>query len=334
MVTISDKPPLRILVATWNVGNVMPPKDPHKIREWIPEGGGDFDVIAIGLQESSYRERAASVSSDVVSCSVAVDAADSTDTSDGAVLVEAGDYEVDDAADLEACGNDSPTRPDPSRSEWECEYGEFCYDDGEDQEDEELVAALAEAHQAAREALAPSSPRMSPTSPEEEEQDATARTDNSTASATGGGSRSNSLQTGEVIIKRSRTKKSIRKVSKLVRQVSSNLRESVADALDYPFNKQLYHHLGEDYGLVGKVELMEMRLFVYVHSRHTVSGIEKISVPTGLGSVLGNKVRTLESVQAGEHAALATSNTRRCSCMHSRVDWCSSSWSKTRRSAS
>ncbi|KAF1314958.1 Kinesin-like protein, partial [Globisporangium splendens] len=97
------------------------------------------------------------------------------------------------------------------------------------------------------------------------------------------------LATSDVTVKRSRTKKSIRKVSKLVRQVSTNLRDSVAEVLDYPFNRQLYLHLGDKFALVGKVELMEMRLFVHVQTKHSVTGIEKATVPTGLGSVLGNK---------------------------------------------
>ena len=49
-------------------------------------------------------------------------------------------------------------------------------------------------------------------------------------------------------------------------------------------------HLGDAYNLAAKVDLMEMRLFVFVHTRNTHSSVEKVSIPTGLGSVLGNKV--------------------------------------------
>lgn len=43
---------LSIRCCTWNVGNKMPSAD---FSPWIPEGGGDFDVIAVGLQESTYK---------------------------------------------------------------------------------------------------------------------------------------------------------------------------------------------------------------------------------------------------------------------------------------
>eukprot|EP00644_Phytophthora_capsici_P010250 jgi/Phyca11/19686/fgenesh1_pg.PHYCAscaffold_51_\ len=64
-------------------------------------------------------------------------------------------------------------------------------------------------------------------------------------------------------------------MTRMVRQLSNNLRDSKGDALDYPFT--------------GKVELMEMRLFVFVHERNNVCDVEKLAVPTGLGSVIGNK---------------------------------------------
>lgn len=42
---------LRIICATWNVGNAPPPDD---LAPWIPAGGGGAHLIAIGAQESSY----------------------------------------------------------------------------------------------------------------------------------------------------------------------------------------------------------------------------------------------------------------------------------------
>lgn len=287
--TNADKPPLKILVASWNVGNAMPPKDPQKIHEWIPEGGGDFDVIAIGLQESSYREKAASVGAGIA-------------PGDGVTTGASGGSpgSPGDSADADECDGGSPTRRDTSRTDWDSENEEYYDDDDDIPEDEELAAALAEARRIAREdsvhTSAQSSPRKGSVQLDVDGQDDQSTPDHGTQSTSASaiaavGDSSRSLGTGEVIIKRSRTKKSIRTVSKIVRQVSTNLRDSVAEALDYPFNRQLYGHLGESYNLVGKVELMEMRLFVYVHTRHVVSGIEKISVPTGLGSVLGNKVR-------------------------------------------
>jgi hypothetical protein len=42
---------------------------------------------------------------------------------------------------------------------------------------------------------------------------------------------------------------------------------------------------------------MEMRLFVYVHERNNVCEVEKLAVPTGLGSVIGNKVHRHGSIE-------------------------------------
>ncbi|DAZ97999.1 TPA: hypothetical protein N0F65_005157, partial [Lagenidium giganteum] len=232
--------PLRVLVASWNVGNAMPPKNKHKISQWVPEGGGGFDVIAVGLQESSYREKSSEADGDGEGDADDADA-DKERNSD----LEDADYEGENTASrgssIPGLGRQSSAR-------------DTDYDDGAD--DSEVCG---------------------------DEDDATAG-----AAATSGGAGSG-MANGEVIIKRSRTKKHIRKVSHIVRKMSNNLRETVADALDYPFNKQLFLHLGDNYALVGKVELMEMRLFIYVHIKHNATHLEKMSVPTGLGSVLGNK---------------------------------------------
>lgn len=298
--------PLKILVASWNVGNAMPPKNPKLIHEWIPEGGGDFDVIVIGLQESSYREKTSGSSGSGNATvpmngeeTLAAAGADASESRSGSPRKEEAaapkettewDSETDECYENGAAG--SPTRGGRGRDDDidDDENENEIADD--DQDDQELGAALTETRQVARKSSRSSSPHLrklsvTPTRTGGEDGD---RGDEASESPTATASKG-SLDTGEVVIKRSRTKKSMRKVSKLVRQVSTNLRDSVADVLDYAFNKQIYLHLGEDYALIGKVELMEMRLFVYVHTRHAVSGIEKISVPTGLGSVLGNKVR-------------------------------------------
>jgi hypothetical protein len=44
-------PPVRLLVGTWNVGNARPKED---FSPWLPRHGEGFDVIAVGLQESTY----------------------------------------------------------------------------------------------------------------------------------------------------------------------------------------------------------------------------------------------------------------------------------------
>lgn len=201
----------------------MPPKDKELINQWIPEGGGGFDVIAVGLQESSYREKP---------------------TTSSVVMAAPTDG-----------SSSSPQKPRSSRTTSKA----TSQDGGDDAADDDDA---------------------------EDEGDGDDSGDGDTA---GQATAEASKAAGDVILKKSGAKRSIRKVSKLVRQVSSNLRDSVVDALDYPFSKQLFLHLGGQYGLVGKVELMEMRLLVYVHARHTVSQCEKHTVATGLGSVIGNK---------------------------------------------
>lgn len=302
----SKTPPLKILVASWNVGNAMPPKDPKLIHEWIPEGGGDFDVIVIGLQESSYREKTSSSSSNATapmngeqpatSGAEASEGGNSSPRKEGATPNATNcDSETDDC--FENIVGGSPTRSSPGDDD---EYDNDDIENGDDDQDEQqLGAALTEAREAARRASRSSSSRVRKFSTTSTRLDGDGDDQGNDGSESPTATTKTNVNSGEVIIKRSRTKKSIRKVSKLVRQVSSNLRESVADVLDYAFNKQLYMHLGEDYALIGKVELMEMRLFAYVHTRHAVSGIEKISVPTGLGSVLGNKVRTFSQFAIG-----------------------------------
>lgn len=44
--------PLDIFVSSWNVGNSCPNND---LREFIPEEGGDYDMLVLGMQESTYK---------------------------------------------------------------------------------------------------------------------------------------------------------------------------------------------------------------------------------------------------------------------------------------
>ncbi|GLD93678.1 hypothetical protein PINS_up002283 [Pythium insidiosum] len=246
---------LRVFVGSWNVGNAMPPKRQATLSAWIPLGGGGFDVLAIGLQESSYREKSASeterestrrasrISAEAAASAAALaemhgqgESPEQEDDDEG----EEEEEEEEEEEDGEEDGDDDDEDGD----------GE---DDGEEDED-------GEEDQGAPEEAGDDRPREQP-SP-------------SSAVAVA----PLPAESGDVMVtkprrkkkkKRLRAKKSIRKVSRLVRQ--------------------LYLHLGAQYALVGKVELMEMRLFVYVHVKHSVSQIEKLSVPTGIGSVLGNK---------------------------------------------
>lgn len=235
----------------------MPPKNSKLIGQWLPEGGGDFDVIAIGLQESTYREKSTSVgdlaNNDPKSpaSSVKSDNSDNDDWEDGGA--DACEAEEDDAGDTET---DKPLSPTPA----------------------------AAAPNSIEQATEPTKP---PTTIPEPQNHIYTSNANSPSSPTANSSTNDQT----VVVKRSRTKTSLRKVSTMVKQLSSNLRDTVGDALDYPFMKPLLQHLGDDYELVGKVELMEMRLIVMVHTRNSFSKVEKAAIPTGLGSVIGNKVR-------------------------------------------
>lgn len=199
----------------------MPPKE---ISPWIPLGGGNFDIVAVGLQESNYKER-------------------DRDEKESAVIgieeihqevfdITEAQFKIESTLDSEdrICLDSSPVLSSFSQS------GSYIAD------------------------LKP----------------------NDGINDSGG---------QDVIIKRPRSHKSYRKVKRIVRKVSENIRESVSEVFDYPFSKQLHQQLGEQYILANKVELMEMRLFLFVHEKHTVTAFEKVSIPTGLGSVLGNKVR-------------------------------------------
>uniref|UniRef100_K3X4F6 C2 domain-containing protein n=1 Tax=Globisporangium ultimum (strain ATCC 200006 / CBS 805.95 / DAOM BR144) TaxID=431595 RepID=K3X4F6_GLOUD len=295
---VPKSPPLKILVASWNVGNAMPPKQASKIHDWIPEGGGEFDVIVVGLQESSYREKSSS-------CDVGPEDTGilSSRTSSMTMTPLSPDADTLDPNDSR-----SSPRTRSRTGDWESENddqgdaGSDCDGDAGDadagdadavasENEGELDAALATARRLARESsmASASSPRKQSLSQQIDGDDITLDHEQGSGPSTDSGVARAPLAAGDVIVKRSRTKKSIRRVSKLVRQVSANLRDSVAEVLDYPFNRQLYLHLGDKFALVGKVELMEMRLFMYVQTKHSVTGIEKATVPTGLGSVLGNK---------------------------------------------
>lgn len=45
---------LKLLTGTWNAGNARPPPD---LRPWIPLGGGDFDLIVVGFQECTFKNK-------------------------------------------------------------------------------------------------------------------------------------------------------------------------------------------------------------------------------------------------------------------------------------
>ncbi|KAJ0400692.1 hypothetical protein ATCC90586_008595 [Pythium insidiosum] len=272
---------LRVFVGSWNVGNAMPPKRPETLSAWIPVGGGGFDVLAIGLQESSYREKSASETERETTRRASRISAEAA--ASAAALAEmhgqrpSGGLQDDDDDD----DDDDEEGDNEDGEEDEGDEDDDVDDDDDDEEEEDGEA--------------------------EQEHGAPASKNSARGPVEAAGSSSTSTSAtvaplptlvGEVMVtkarrkkkkKRLRAKKSIRKVSRLVRQVSSNLRDSVVEALDYPFNRQLFLHLGTEYALVGKVELLEMRLFVYVHVKHSVSQVEKLSIPTGIGSVLGNK---------------------------------------------
>ncbi|GMF35442.1 unnamed protein product [Phytophthora fragariaefolia] len=266
-------PPLKILVASWNVGNTMPPKDSKLLSDWIPEGGDDYDVIAVGLQESTYKNEK---------------------VSENLVRTDSWRNASSKAEDQDEEETDMDPPLDSVVDGTEVEEGE------EDEEDEEYesegkIDELGNRSSIRRSGVHKSSSTTDENNSPSSEAIRTSRAGgqfNSSTSEQNNGSTIGPNKSSDVIVKRSRTKKSMRKMTRMVRQLSSNLRDTMGDALDYPFSKQIYLHLGESYVLAGKVELMEMRLFIYVHERNNVCDVEKLAVPTGLGSVIGNKVPT------------------------------------------
>lgn len=271
---------LKILVASWNVGNTMPPKDSKLLNDWIPEGGGDYDVIAVGLQESTYKNE--KVSENLVRT-------DSWHHSSS----KADDQEEEEDIDTDSPGLDSVI------DGTDFEEGE----EEEEDEDEESDLKLDDAGN--RASIKRSGAHKSSSTTDENNSEAIRNGRaggpfNSSTSDQSNGSSVGPSKSSDVIVKRSRTKKSMRKMTRMVRQLSSNLRDTMGDVLDYPFSKQIYLHLGDSYVLAGKVELMEMRLFVYVHERNNVCDVEKLAVPTGLGSVIGNKVLPITNRNIGD----------------------------------
>ena len=47
--------PVRLLTFTWNVGNREPAE--AQLEYWLPERGGDFDLIVVGTQENRYKQK-------------------------------------------------------------------------------------------------------------------------------------------------------------------------------------------------------------------------------------------------------------------------------------
>ncbi|KAG7382660.1 hypothetical protein PHYBOEH_010394 [Phytophthora boehmeriae] len=248
--------PLKVLIASWNVGNTMPPKNPKLLEEWIPEGGGDFDVIAIGLQESTYKSKEKDLENLVK--------ADSRNSS----YRKVGDDEFTTGSDTDFIDID-----------------EGDYDEDDDDEEEDRSEGKADDSEDKVSSRSASQKYLSSTEESNNASNEVLRAGRGVAPLSGSvQGETGTTKSPDVIVKRSRTKKSMRKMKKIVRQLSSK-----SDALDYPFNRQIYMHLGESYALVGKVDLMEMRLFVYAHERNNVTDVEKLAIPTGLGSVIGNK---------------------------------------------
>lgn len=47
--------PIRVLTFTWNVGNKMP--NAEEVAQWLPKGGDGFDLVVVGTQENSFKEK-------------------------------------------------------------------------------------------------------------------------------------------------------------------------------------------------------------------------------------------------------------------------------------
>ncbi|OQR98644.1 phosphatidylinositol-3,4,5-trisphosphate 5-phosphatase [Achlya hypogyna] len=181
--------PLKVLVGTWNVGNKMPPATADGLSAWIPQHGGDYDVIAIGLQESSFRKPSSK-------------------------------------SEL----HDKDGKEDKYES------------DDEDEDNEEVDAAKEAPVDAAKE------------TPVDAAKEAPAEA---------------SKEAPPPLIKSASSKRSM--------------------VSHYAFFHQLEHHVGPSYVVAGSVELMEIRLIVFVHERNAVTDVEKTTEATGVGNVIGNK---------------------------------------------
>ncbi|RHZ31892.1 hypothetical protein DYB37_004593 [Aphanomyces astaci] len=82
---------------TWNVGNKMPPATPAGIKSWVPEGGGDYDIVAIGLQESTYKKKASSSPTHRDCVEAVPEHDDEDDDEEAAHDIELHDVVLDDA---------------------------------------------------------------------------------------------------------------------------------------------------------------------------------------------------------------------------------------------
>ncbi|KAH9157518.1 hypothetical protein AeRB84_000620 [Aphanomyces euteiches] len=177
MKTIDTSKKMKIFTGSWNVGNKMPPTNREGISAWIPEGGGVYDILAIGVQESTYKKKASHSN---------------------------GNHEME-------------TVPEQEHEEDD--------DDDDAAQDIEMQEVVLEE---------PPKPKT-PT------------------------------------------------------RMLSLTKHNSATASTYPFFVQLQEHLGSHYHMAGSVELMEIRLVVFVHTQHHVSDVEKITEATGVGNVIGNK---------------------------------------------
>jgi hypothetical protein len=52
-VVIQKAQPIRLLCFTWNVGNKQPLEE--QLQHWLPEGGENLDLVAVGTQENSFK---------------------------------------------------------------------------------------------------------------------------------------------------------------------------------------------------------------------------------------------------------------------------------------
>ena len=168
-------------------------------------GGGDFDVIAIGLQESSYREKNPD-SDDQDPTTAELGATIDDDRSEN----EDGDVGSNTFGSIASADLASPTSTG---------------DDvlSEDEREDILAVLNSDGDDAAVHDI-------------ESEAVTVEESGNSSPSH----DRSGSFKLKRAMLAKSISTKSIKQMGKVVRKMSNNFRETVADALDYPFLKQLY----------------------------------------------------------------------------------------------
>mmetsp|Transcript_70882 Transcript_70882/g.188619 ORF Transcript_70882/g.188619 Transcript_70882/m.188619 type:complete len:608 (+) Transcript_70882:129-1952(+) len=97
---------IKILTFTWNVGNAMP--DAEELAHWCPAGGSDYDIIAVGTQENSFKEHSAKGRN---ASSVEMNNAKELDVDDDDKVAEGGGIEMSEISLADGSTKGKPSTP-------------------------------------------------------------------------------------------------------------------------------------------------------------------------------------------------------------------------------